>query len=466
MLFDSVTFWLFLAPVLLAWWLAPLAAAKNLVLVASCLFYAWWNPYFLLLVIASAILDYVAASRIVRAKTPGRRKAWLCVSLVPNLGLLAFFKYSPLLVLDANRWLNLALPEGIFDEWIVPVGISFYTFQTISYSIDVYRGRMEPCQSFRDFFLYVIFFPQLVAGPIVRASLFLPQLDRKPRWNGRRIEMGLFRCIQGLFFKIVVADNLATIVERVFEGDVTSFSSLSTWYAVIAFGFQIFADFAGYSWIAIGIAMLMGLRFPTNFNAPYISTGLSEFWTRWHISLSSWLRDYLYIPLGGNRKGQLRTHANLWITMLLGGLWHGAAWTFLAWGALHALGLSIERAWQHMRGFRAPHFLRTGGAIVLVFVFVHITWVFFRAQDFSTAFQVLNRMFLAPLRGQSGGRTLAMRHMVLWLPILALHGTTLLQDRLAIKLPPLARAVAAGLMLAALLLIRRGEAHEFVYFQF
>ncbi|MDF1838466.1 MAG: MBOAT family protein [Planctomycetota bacterium] len=466
MLFDSVTFWLFLVPVLLVWWFAPLGPAKTLVLMASCVFYAWWNPMFLLLVVASAVLDYLAAARIARSKTPGARKAWLCVSLVPNLGLLAFFKYTPLLVGDASRWLDWALPDGLFDEWIVPVGISFYTFQTISYSIDVYRGRLAPARSFRDFFLYVIFFPQLVAGPIVRASSFLPQLDRRPRWNSNRFEMGLYRCVQGLFFKVVVADNLAALVGTVFEGDVSSFSSLSAWIAVIAFGFQIFADFAGYSWIAIGIAMLMGLRFPVNFNAPYISVGLSEFWTRWHITLSSWLRDYLYIPLGGNREGRMRTHVNLWITMLLGGLWHGAAWTFLAWGALHALGLSVERWWQAVRGPRAAHFLRTASAMLLVFVFVQLTWVFFRASDFGVAQSVLDRMFLAPIKGEWQGHGVSLRYLVLWVPIVLLHATTLVQDRMGRRLPRQGRALMAGLMLAALFLVRRGEAHEFVYFQF
>ena len=466
MLFDSVTFWVFLAPVLLTWWFVPHGHAKTLVLLASCIFYAWWNPVFLLLVVASALLDYLAAGRIAQAEDPGRRKVWLCVSLIPNLGLLAFFKYTPFIAGELSRWLAWDIPAGLLDEWVVPVGISFYTFQTISYSIDVYRGTLTPARSFRDFLLYVVFFPQLVAGPIVRASTFLPQLDRRPRWNSRRFEMGLFRCVQGLFFKIVVADNLASVVGTVFEGDVESFSSLSTWFAVIGFGFQIFADFAGYSWIAIGVAMLMGFRFPINFRAPYISAGLSEFWTRWHITLSSWLRDYLYISLGGNRKGALRVHTNLWITMLLGGLWHGAAWTFLAWGALHALGLSVERWWQSFQTQRASGFLRTACAMLLVFVFVQITWVFFRASDFSNAQQILERMFLDPLKGDGSGREVSLRSGVLWIPIVLLHLTTLVQDRWGLRLPTAGRAVMGGLMCAAIFLVRRGEAHEFVYFQF
>ncbi|MCA9001188.1 MAG: MBOAT family protein, partial [Planctomycetes bacterium] len=383
-----------------------------------------------------------------------------------NLGLLAFFKYTPLIVGDLSRLFHWTLPVGIFDEWVVPVGISFYTFQTISYSIDVYRGRLPASHSFRDFFLYVVFFPQLVAGPIVRASSFLPQLEVRPRWNPRRFEMGLYRCVQGLFFKVVIADNLGGMVGSVFEGDISSYSSFSAWFAVIAFSFQIFADFAGYSWIAIGIAMLMGLRFPVNFNAPYISAGLSEFWTRWHITLSSWLRDYLYIPLGGNRKGPLKTHANLWITMLLGGLWHGASWTFVAWGALHAFGLSVERWWRSFRGQRAAHFLRTAGAMLLVFLFVQFTWVFFRASDFAIAKEMLQRMLIDPFTGNGGGRHVSMRFGILFLPIVLLHLSALFRDRMGVRTSGFTRALAAGLMLAALFLVHRSEAFQFVYFQF
>ncbi len=472
MQFDSVTFWLFLAPVLALWWALPFRSAKTLVLFASCGFYAWWNPPFLLLIVASAGVDFLVAPRVYRTLERGKRKAWLCVSLVFNLGLLAVFKYTPLFARDVGPWFGWNVSQGFLESWIVPVGISFYTFQTLSYSVDVYRGRLEPCRSFRDFFLYVSFFPQLVAGPIVRGTTFLPQLEQAPRWNAARFELGLYRIVQGLFLKMVVADNLGPVVERVFDGNVEGFSSLAAWFAAIAFGTQIFADFAGYSGIAIGIAMLMGLRFPKNFDAPYISSGLSEFWTRWHITLSSWLRDYLYIPLGGNRKGNLRTHANLWITMLLGGLWHGAAWTYVAWGALHALGLSVERwwrAWQplaFLRGTRVAKMVGSAPAMLLVFVFVHITWVFFRAPDFTVAAQMLERMLLAPFTGTGGGMGPTWRHAVLFLPIVLLHLSTLCSIRTKRHLSYRWRAVAAGLMLAGLFLIRRGNIREFIYFQF
>ncbi|HRV80838.1 MAG TPA: MBOAT family O-acyltransferase, partial [Planctomycetota bacterium] len=219
--------------------------------------------------------------------------------------------------------------------------------------------------------------------------------------------------------------------------------------------------------------MLMGLRFPENFRAPYISAGLSEFWTRWHITLSSWLRDYLYISLGGNRKGRLRTHVNLAITMLLGGLWHGAAWTYVAWGGLHAAGLSVERLWREAcrrRGLvlkgRSLRFLATAGAMLLVFVFVHVTWVFFRASSFEVAWQILDRMLVAPLRGNAGGAQVSARFCVLLLPILVLHGVTLVRERLGLRFSPWVYAVAAGLMLTALFVVRRGAVRDFVYFQF
>jgi len=474
MVFDSVTFWLFFGPLLLAWWIAPLGVAKALVLAGSLVFYGWWNPAYLPLVVGSAVVDYVAAGRIAASRSDRGRRAWLSISLASNLGLLAGFKYTPLLATDLGPLLGWQPSEGLFDEWVVPIGISFYTFQTMSYTLDVYRRQLAPARSFGDFLLYVAFFPQLVAGPIVRAKSFLPQLERAPRWNSSRFELGMYRCVEGLFLKMVVADNLAVVVERVFDGDVASFSSIAAWFGAIAFGAQIFADFAGYSGIAIGLAMMMGLRFPENFRAPYISAGLSEFWTRWHITLSSWLRDYLYISLGGNRGGALRTHANLMVTMLLGGLWHGASWTFVVWGGLHGLGLSIERLLRGKGRGQAtvgrPHggvaCARRLAAIVVTFVFVHLTWVFFRAKDFTVAAEMLQRMFVAPFVGASGGVDVSFRFAVLLVPIILLHGAALCREWWGARTPAWLRGVAAGLMLAALVVVRRGEARDFVYFQF
>lgn len=474
MVFDSVTFWLFFGPLLLVWWVAPLGVAKAIVLAGSLVFYGWWNPAYLPLVLGSAVVDYFAAGRIAASSSDRGRRVWLLVSLCSNLGLLAGFKYTPLLARDIGGLLGWQPSEGLFDEWVVPIGISFYTFQTLSYTLDVYRRQLAPARSFGDFLLYVAFFPQLVAGPIVRAKSFLPQLARAPRWSSSRFELGMYRCVEGLFLKMVVADNLAIVVERVFDGDVGSVSSVAAWYGVIAFGAQIFADFAGYSGIAIGLAMMMGLRFPENFRAPYISAGLSEFWTRWHITLSSWLRDYLYISLGGNRGGALRTHANLLVTMLLGGLWHGASWTFVAWGGLHGLGLSVERllrgAGRGKSSVGRPHgglaLARRLAAMLVTFVFVHLTWVFFRAKDFTSAGEVLQRMFVAPFVGGSGGVDISFRFAVLLVPIVLLHGAALVREWWGFKTPAWSRGVAAGLMLAALFVVRRGEARDFVYFQF
>jgi len=474
MVFDSVTFWLFLAPLLLTWWLAPLGVAKSIALAGSLVFYGWWDVRYLPLLVGSSVVDYVVAGRIAASQHGPTRRRWLLLSLAVNLGVLAGFKYTPLFARDLGRLIGWTPSEGLFDEWVVPVGISFYTFQTLSYTLDVYRRQLAPSRSFGDFLLYVAFFPQLVAGPIVRARTFLPQLERAPRWSAARFELGLYRCVQGLFLKMVVADNLAVVVERAYEGDIEKLSSASAWFATIAFGGQIFADFAGYSGIAIGLAMLLGLRFPENFRAPYISAGLSEFWTRWHITLSSWLRDYLYISLGGNRRGALRTYANLFVTMLLGGLWHGASWTFLAWGALHGLGLAIERLVRGRSEGKAslaaarglPGVARGIGAVALTYVFVHVTWVFFRAADFGVAASMLQRMFIAPFAGDAGGLDLSLRYAVLLAPIALMHGMHYLRERWHWSGSAVLRAFAAGLMLTALFVVRRGEARDFVYFQF
>lgn len=365
----------------------------------------------------------------------------------------------------------------LFATWIVPVGISFFTFQTMSYTIDLYRRRTAPAESYRDFLLYVSFFPQLVAGPIVRASTFLPQLRNPSPASSLRIRHGLYRCIEGLFLKVVVADGIAPAVIRSFDQSADQLSPAGAWYAAILFGAQIFADFAGYTGIAIGVASLMGLRFPENFRAPYIATSLSNFWARWHISLSSWLRDYLYIPLGGNRRGPIRTYINLMLVMVLGGLWHGAAWNFVLWGLIHGLGLVIARAFGRAVGLR----LRFGGPLLacaaklaswaLVFGWVHIAWVYFRASDFATAQTIVSQMttglWSEPLLGSGAGYTSpSLRYAVLLIPVAMMHLSQLGYETRRWPRSDLLRAIAAGAMLFALLLLERGRSFEFIYFQF
>ncbi len=481
MRFDSVSF---LALFLIAWavWrLLPLRSAKAGTLLLSLVFYGWWRWEYLLLIVFSAGIDYYAANRIEASTDARARWRWLLLSLISNLGLLGFFKYTPLLVRTALGLSASVEPEPSWlSTWVVPVGISFYTFQTLSYTIDVYRGTLKPCRSFLDFFLFVSFFPQLVAGPILRASELIPQLDTRRDLTWLRVQMGLYRVIAGLFLKVVVADGLAQMVERVYKpAQALTASSVDAWLATICFGAQIYADFAGYSGIAIGLALLMGLNFPENFRYPYIAASLSEFWKRWHISLSQWLRDYLYIPLGGNRKGTLRTYANLSITMLLGGLWHGASWNFLVWGGIHGVGLAVEKmlgldgrnkvgSWPLTSFSQLPlRLLR----IAIVYALVHTAWVYFRAADFATANALVSSMWLAPLGlGREGlsqaSQLLATPHILFLLPVVFLHIGQATHEWWAVKKTVHLRVALCIAYLVLLCLIDRGEGSPFLYFQF
>jgi alginate O-acetyltransferase complex protein AlgI len=476
--FDSVTFAIFFAVAWAAWRLLPFGAAKTATVFLSLFFYGWWDAWYVSLIVFSSVLDYVAGARIHAAPTRRARRRWLLASLVGNLGVLAVFKYAPFAAENASALAALVGADlgWRLPDWVIPVGISFYTFQTLSYSIDVYRGQLEPVRSFRDFVLYVSFFPQLVAGPIVRARELLPQFVARRPLRAPTVQAGLYHVALGLFLKVVVADNLAPVVENAFAaGAAAGLAPASAWLAVVYFSIQIFADFAGYSGIAIGIAYLMGLRFPENFRYPYISRGLSEFWTRWHISLSSWLRDYLYVSLGGNRKGRAKTYAFLMVTMLLGGLWHGAAWTFVAWGGLHGLGLCVERAVRG-RGRKPGPLDRPGGPldvgarvlqIGVVYVFVLTTWVFFRAEDFPTAQAMLARMYVAPFREPFGFEVLGeARHLVLVLPVALLHLGQLAREWYGARPTPVLRAVTTAVLLFLLTVVRRDAPSEFIYFQF
>ncbi|TDJ76787.1 MAG: MBOAT family protein [Planctomycetota bacterium] len=478
MSFDSLTFWIFFAVAWTTWRFLPFSAAKSTALFLSLFFYAWWNPWFVTLIAASALVDYRVGQKIFDSDDEAVRKKWLLASLTCNLGLLAVFKFGPFTVTNVAgmaRTLGFDV-DWELSGWIIPVGISFYTFQTLSYSIDIYRRALKPCDSFRDFFLFVSFFPQLVAGPIVRARDLLPQLRKRRPLRAVTVYTGLYYVISGLFLKVVVADNLAPAVGRVFRMQaIPELTPVEAWLGVVYFSFQIFCDFAGYSGIAIGLAYLMGLRFPLNFLYPYISRGLSEFWTRWHISLSQWLRDYLYIPLGGNRAGTGRMYVNLMLTMLLGGLWHGASWTFVAWGGLHGLGLCVERAIRgnerSERRFGRPRGVGDLAARMLqmafVYVFVLTTWVFFRAESFAMAWALLGRMFVAPFREPLGLESLASaRYLVLLIPVVALHLGQIAHEWFGLRKSANLRAVVAAVLLFLLTVIRRGEGAEFIYFQF
>ncbi|MGJ8642162.1 MAG: MBOAT family O-acyltransferase [Luteolibacter sp.] len=398
MLFNSYTFWIFFGLVALGYRFLNHRWRNRFLVIASYVFYGYWDWRFLALIAFSTLVDFFAAQRI--ADTAGgerRRKNWLLVSVSVNLGLLGIFKYLGFFVAEFNSLLADVGLSGSLPgiELILPVGISFYTFQTLSYTIDVYRGHTRPARDFLDFALYVSFFPQLVAGPIERSSHLLPQVEnpRKPL-DEERFRLGLYYVLNGLFRKVVIADNMALIANHVFAQPSEQLSGWQVLLGVYAFAFQIYGDFSGYTMIAQGVAKWLGFDLMDNFRHPYFAKSPQEFWQRWHISLSSWLRDYLYIPLGGNRGGSLATYRNLILTMLLGGLWHGAAWTFVIWGGIHGAWLAIHRLLGNKTRVRAD-----GGKItaffkiVVTFHLVCLCWLFFRAESADQAFTMLGRLF-------------------------------------------------------------------------
>jgi alginate O-acetyltransferase complex protein AlgI len=386
MLFPTATFAVFFMIVLPVSWALQRHRRTWMgwILLASYVFYGWWDWRFVFLLMASTVVNHVLAVAIFRSTTTAARKTFLTLAVGFDVGLLAYFKYSGFLVSSVDNLVG--------TSWLVnaalPIGISFYTFMAISYVVDTYRGEVVPA-SFARFAVFQAFFPHLVAGPIVRASELMPQLE-SPR-DPRRVDnsRAFFLIVSGLFLKVVIANHLSThIVDEVFAAP-NRYSSLEVLVAIYGYAVQIFADFCGYTNIAIGIALLLGFKFPQNFDSPYSAVSLQDFWRRWHMTLSRWLRDYLYIPLGGSHKGRVRTYVNLMITMLLGGLWHGAAWTFVAWGAIHGTGLCIERA----IGRRPTSTAGIWFGRILTFQIVCFAWVFFRADSFGRAWQILQRLF-------------------------------------------------------------------------
>lgn len=396
MLFSSIEFLIFFPIVLGLYWSLSVKARRPLLLLASYYFYLSWNPPFILLLIFSTFVDFTVAKRLMVETVKKRRVALLLVSLVSNLSLLAYFKYAAFFVE------NLRL-IGVGGSWnveglILPLGISFYTFQTMSYTIDVYRGKLKACDRLLDFALYVSFFPQLIAGPIVRATEFLPQFDPMPKAKLRQFQWGAQLLLIGFFKKVFLADYLAIAVDAHML-DPKALSFAESWIAIYCFAFQIYFDFSGYSDIARGLGALLGFDIPENFNLPYLASNITDFWRRWHMTLSSWLRDYLYISLGGNRGSRFKTYRNLMITMLLGGLWHGAGWNFVIWGGLHGLYLATHKFFMEFRG-KDPKSMEpaTGWrrwiSVLLTFHLVCITWVFFRVPGFEDAMAMTKTMFL------------------------------------------------------------------------
>jgi len=470
MIFNSLTFLVFL---LVVWSLHQLPiswrAKKLNLLLASYLFYASWNPPFVLLLWISTLIDWFAARGIARGAR--WRRAFLALSLATNLGLLGFFKYGGFLL---ENMIGLAALVGIeyrpaAPSIVLPIGISFYTFQTLSYTLDVYRGRMAPWHSFLDYALYVSFFPQLVAGPIVRARQWLPQCLEPRRASPTQLGWGLSLLVVGLVEKVVLADGLfAPVADQVFGAPLDA-GFMAAWLGTLAFSAQIFCDFSGYSLCAVGVASCLGFVVPDNFRFPYAAIGFSDFWRRWHVSLSTWLRDYVYVPLGGNRKGALRTSIHVLVTMLIGGFWHGAGWHFVAWGGIHGILLAIERPLRPMirRAVVSPSPWGRLGIGAATFTGVCLAWVFFRAANIGDAMHLLSTM-LTPTRAGSG-LTAVDTAIVLVTISCMLAGQWWLRDssleQMTARTPWWLRALVLGALLLALLL-SPGENRAFIYFQF
>ncbi len=358
------------------------------VLVFSLFFYYKSSGLYFSLLILSTVVDYTLARLLYQETLARYRKFYLVLSMLLNLSLLGYFKYTNFLIENYNGLFSGNVP---FHDIVLPVGISFYTFQSMSYIIDIYRKELQPAKNLVDYMFFVSFFPQLVAGPIVRAADFIPQIYKKLNLTRDDVNAALFLIIGGLIKKTFISDYISlNFVDRVFDSPslYTPFENLMASYG---YALQIYCDFSGYSDMAIGIALLLGFKLPENFRTPYKSASITEFWRRWHISLSSWLRDYLYISLGGNRKGKFRTYVNLFLTMLLGGLWHGASWKFVIWGVLHGFALVIERLFKNRISF-PKNALVKAIQIFITFHFVAFAWIFFRARDFSTAFELLGNI--------------------------------------------------------------------------
>ena len=389
MSFVSIAFFVFFLLVLLSQLVIRPAAARHVVLLAaSYVFYGWWDWRFCFLMLGLTLVAYFTGLGL--EKHPGK-KSLLAVGVIAPLAVLFFFKYMDFFVESFCSVLGIARAGAL--RIILPVGISFYTFQSLSYTIDVWRGKVRVSHSFVKFALYISFFPQLVAGPIVKAADFLPQLDEDRRPSGSSIALGLNIFFWGMLKKAVLADHLSVFVDAVYASP-AAFSSLTVLLAVLAYALQIYFDFSGYSDMAIGCAKCLGYDLEKNFDLPYISANVSEFWKRWHISLSSWLQQYLYISLGGNRRGRRRTYVNLMLTMLLGGLWHGAGVNFIIWGALHGAALCVHKAFAARRGKQRGSLPGRIISTAATFVFVCLCWVFFRAQTPAQAIEVLSRLFV------------------------------------------------------------------------
>jgi D-alanyl-lipoteichoic acid acyltransferase DltB (MBOAT superfamily) len=449
-------------------------------MLASYTFYGWWNAWYLLLLFGTSAIDYLMVLLMERKQST--RKLWLVISLVSNFGFLGYFKYSGFLTENLNSLLaqtgaSFHLPDpvaypnaclgllGVPKDWfftrvLLPIGISFHTFQSMSYTIDAYRGTIQTERSFVRFLTFVSFFPQLVAGPIERATNLLPQLQKTPVITRRDLADGLSLFLVGFFKKVALADYLARYVDPVYASP-GQHQAAALVLATVAFGWQIYFDFSGYTDMARGIARLMGFQLMLNFNNPYTATGLGDFWNRWHISLSTWFKDYLYFPLGGSRGSKPRTYFNMFVTMVVSGIWHGAAWTFVCWGALHALGRCLTRELEQTAIYRhyVPRLLKQ----LVVFAFVTFTWIFFRAESLSDVGVILRRIVAGSWADPRVPLLMAGLVLGVWLYQLLYTRGPVLERLLSAR--PVRVGLALG-MLAYLLIVAQPSSKQFIYFQF
>jgi len=435
-------------------------------LVFSLFFYYKSSGFYFWILILSTAIDYFLGFAIHNASDKVRRRFFLILSLISNLGILAYFKYTNFIIGTFNDF----GANFEFADIFLPVGISFYTFQTLSYSLDIYRGKLKPERNILDFAFFVSFFPQLVAGPIVRAAEFLPQIRAKLELTNADFGKAVFLIGSGLFKKAVISDYISVnFVDRVFDNP-TLYTGFENLMAIYAYAIQIYCDFSGYSDIAIGLALLLGFRLPINFDSPYQSASITEFWRRWHISLSSWLRDYLYISLGGNRLGLVRTYVNLIVTMLLGGLWHGASWKFVFWGAMHGIMLAIEKFINSVVEIPKNKLTRVLG-IIFTFHFVCFCWFFFRADSFATAIQMISRIYSNFGWAVVPQFASAYPYIILLLIIgYLLHFTPknieLKVESVIVKFPLLVKSLYIAVIAWIAVQVASSEIVPFIYFQF
>lgn len=473
MIFSSGIFlWLF-AAFIVVYLLLQRRTTARLMFVTLFSYYFYYKSsgtYFFLLAVVT-VSDFLLALLMEHTVTRWKRKLWVVVSLCVNLGLLCYFKYTNFLL---ECWASLTGGSFSMLDIFLPVGISFFTFQSLSYTIDVYRREIKPLTNLLDYAFYVSFFPQLVAGPIVRARDFIPQIRRPLFVSNEMLGRGIFLIVSGLFKKAVISDYISVnFVERIFDNP-TLYSGVENLMGVYGYALQIYCDFSGYSDMAIGIALLLGFHFNINFDSPYKSASVTEFWRRWHISLSSWLRDYLYISLGGNRKGKVRQYVNLIITMFLGGLWHGASWNFVLWGVLHGVALAVHKFWMSLTGRKKgeqSHGIRRFFGVVVTFHFVCFCWIFFRNADFATSVDMLRQIFTV-FRPQLLPQLLAgywevfalmgLGYMLHFLPDSWERACT----KTVIRLPLLGKAVLMIALIYLVIQMKSSDIQPFIYFQF